>query len=116
MKALFGISSTPEYADYDSSIVNKSFAPQIHSSSLFPRINPDYSNDYLCELSDVFCYNFFDTEDACIIKLKIEYIKHHTTIAFPTILFVKNAVTIADYSITSKNAPDVINGKIEFLG
>ena len=112
MKKLFGINSTPEYSNYYTSIVNKSFVPQYHASSSFPGFIPNYSEDFANELEDTFCYDFFETGETCIIKLKFEYIKHHTTIAFPTVIFVQGELCSAEYSITSRNAPEVISGTI----
>ena len=113
MKKMFGIASTPEYSNYYASIVNKSFVPSHHATSSFPGITPNYSDDFVNELEDTFCYDFFETGETCIIKLKFEYIKHHTTIAFPTVIFVQGELFSAEYSITSRNAPEVINGIIE---
>lgn len=36
-----------------------------------------------------------------------------TTVAFPTILFVKNEIDEIPYKITSKNNPDVVEGCIK---
>ncbi len=47
------------------------------------------------------------------LKLKVDYIKHNTTVAFPTILFVKNEIDEIPYKITSKNNPDVVEGCIK---
>lgn len=52
-------------------------------------------------------------EYACLTKLKVDYIKHNTTVAFPTILFVKNEIDEIPYKITSKNNPDVVEGCIK---
>lgn len=46
-------------------------------------------------------------------KHSVDYIKHNTTVAFPTILFVKNEIDEIPYKITSKNNPDVVEGCIK---
>ena len=56
---------------------------------------------------------FYSSEDKYIVKLKVDYIKHNTTVAFPTILFVKNEIDEIPYKITSKNNPDVVEGCIK---
>ena len=38
---------------------------------------------------------------------------YNTTVAFPTILFVKNEIDEIPYKITSKNNPDVVEGCIK---
>ena len=57
--------------------------------------------------------SFYSSEDKYILKLKVDYIKHNTTVAFPTILFVKNEIDEIPYKITSKNNPDVVEGCIK---
>lgn len=58
-------------------------------------------------------YGFYSSEDKYIVKLKVDYIKHNTTVAFPTILFVKNEIDEIPYKITSMNNPDVVEGCIK---
>lgn len=114
MSGLFGIRSTSVYSDYDSSIVtSKRFSPHISTPSIFPGYTPDYSDDFERELSDVFCYSCFEEGEDYIVKLKIDYIKHNTTIAFPTIIFIKEPCKSIPYQITSKNSPEIVTGKIE---
>lgn len=112
MKEMFGISSTSEYLDYSASIINKHFTPHMRSINPLPGYTPDYSDDYENELGDVFCYSIFEEGDLCIVKLKVEYIKHNTTIAFPSVIFIQGACNSIDYTITSKNSPEVTQGKI----
>ena len=112
MEEMFGIGSTSEYLDYSASIINRHFTPHMRSSKIFPGYTPDYSDDYINELEDVFCYSVFEEGDLCIVKLKVEYIKHNTTIAFPSVIFIQDAFSSIDYTITSKNSPEVTQGKI----
>ena len=66
--------------------------------------------DFIDELNDVFCYSIYSSRENYIVKLKVDYIKHNTTVAFPSILFVKDKITEIPYKITSKNNPDVVKG------
>lgn len=112
MSSLFGIESTAEYIEYSESEQNG----RIHYSARpygLPGYVPNYSDDFVNELNDVFCYAFYSNENKYIVKLKIDYIKHNTTVAFPTILFVKNEIAEIPYKITSKNNPDVVEGCIK---
>ena len=113
MEEMFGIGSTSEYLDYSESIVKRQLSPHLRSSTAFPGYTPDYRDDYENELGDVFCYSVFEEGDLYIVKLKVEYIKHNTTIAFPSIIFIKDVCSSIDYTITSKNSPEVTQGKIE---
>ncbi|WP_289302146.1 hypothetical protein [Sporofaciens musculi] len=41
--------------------------------------------------------------------------EYHTSIAFPTVIFVKKKPQIISYTITSKNVSDIIVGEIEVI-
>ena len=114
MSELFGISSTSTYSDYDSSIVtSRHFSPRVSTPSIFPGYAPDYSDDFENELADIFLYSFFDEGEEYIVKLKFDYIKHNTTIAFPSIIFIKESFKLIPYTITSKNSPEIVSGEIK---
>lgn len=116
MSEIFGICSTSTYSDYDSSIVtSRRFSPHVSSPSVFPGYTPDYSDDFESELADVFCYSCFDEGTEYIVKLKFDYIKHNTTIAFPSIIFVKEPFEAMPYTITSKNSPEIVSGEIKII-
>lgn len=114
MHEIFGICSTSMYSSYDSSIsTNRRFSSHVSMPSIFPGHTPDYSNDFESELADVFCYSCFDEGEKCIVKLKYGYIKHNTTIAFPSVIFVKELFETIPYTITSKNSPTIVSGEIK---
>ncbi len=108
---LFGIGSTAEYNDYYESVQS---TPNYASPSSYglPRYAPDYKKDCAEEFENVFCYAIYDYGDNYIIKLKIDYIKHNTTVAFPTILLLKNNIKEIPYKITSKNNPEIVSGTL----
>lgn len=112
MSVLFGIESTSEYIEYSKSERDGRTSYRARPYGL-PGYVPDYSDDFADELKDVFCYAFYSNENKYIVKLKVDYIKHNTTVAFPTILFMKNEIAEIPYKITSKNNPDVVEGCIK---
>lgn len=113
MSEIFGICSTSVYSDYDSSIVtSRRFSPRISTPPIFPGYTRDHSDDFESELADVFCYSCFDEGEKYIVKLKFDYIKHNTTIAFPSVIFIKEPFGAIPYTITSKNSPEVVSGEI----
>ena len=63
----------------------------------------------------MFCYSIYLDNDKFIVKLKVDYIKHNTTVAFPSILFVNDVISEIPYKITSKNNPNVVNGVLKVL-
>lgn len=109
---LFGIKGKPKYIEYSESEQNGRTPYGARPYGL-PGYVPDYSDDFADELKNVFCYAFYSSEDKYIVKLKVDYIKHNTTVAFPTILFMKNEIDEIPYKITSKNNPDVVEGCIK---
>lgn len=111
---LFGIRSTADYLDYSASKPDAGKpipmpAPMHAPISMYYQ-EPDYSEAFVGTIEDTFCYAVYQKEDRSIVKLKFNYIKHNTTVAFPSVIFLKNKPSNIPYKITSKNNPDVIEG------
>lgn len=105
LSQLLGIPETQNYIDFDSSKT-----PTTSGFHYSPPKAPidwmyqgrDYEEDYLKELADAFEYSFFEDGDYVIVRLHIDYLKHNTTVAFPTVLFVAESITSIEYTIRSK--------------
>ena len=112
MSVLFGINSTAEYIEYSESERNipTTYTPRPVG---LPGYVPNYSDDFIEELNDVFSYSIYSNGENYIVKLKVDYIKHNTTVAFPSVLFIKDELTEIPYKITSKNNPDVVEGVLQ---
>lgn len=112
MSVLFGIDGTAEYIEYSES--ERSVTPHyIQHSYGLPGYVPNYSDDFIAELNDIFCYSVYPSEGNYIVKLKVDYIKHNTSVAFPSILLVKDEIIEIPYKITSKNNPNVVEGVLK---
>ena len=111
MTALLGIPGTAEYGDYDSSLKQVNQSPTYRANLDFPG-SIDYAAEYKEDLENVFCYDVYMEGEACIVKLKFDYIKHHTTVSFPAAILLKETVSSIPYTITSKNSADVIEGEL----
>jgi len=109
MSILFGINSTAEYVKYSESERNHYSHYTPHSVGL-PGYVPNYSEDFSTELNNVFCYSVYSQRENYIVKLKVDYVKHNTTVAFPTILFINDFVEELTYKITSQNNPNITEG------
>ena len=59
-----------------------------------------------------FIYSVFPEKDKLILKFDIPYLKHNSSVAFPTPLFVTEAVDQIEYRITSKYSPESVEGVI----
>ena len=62
----------------------------------------------------IFNYKIFESEENDIFIFHIGYLKHNTTMAFPSVLIFKDPPKFIDYEITSKHQPEVIKGRINF--
>ena len=69
-------------------------------------------NYYKDSLNDIFIYRYFDKPESDILRFDIEYLKHNTSMAFPSKLLFKNVPRTIEYEITSKFIPDIVKGKI----
>lgn len=110
---LFGIPGTSQYYDYDESNRRVHYRP-VGINNYFG-IEPDYSDDYYNELNNVLDYEVFNGADCCIVRLKMEYIKHNTAIAFPSIIILNSAINRVKYQISSKNTSEITNGILEIV-
>ena len=113
METLFGICGTHEYYNYHNA--NKEKQRFYSSAVSLPGQTPDYESDYHNELSNIFSYLVYDETDKTIIKIKFQYIKHNTFVAFPTPFMMRKIVDSIPYSITSKNIEGPVNGSIEVI-
>lgn len=107
---IFSIKKTETYADYDSS-----FKERKAVDFSIPEEGDEFENNYRNTMNQLFCYEIFKKNDLCIVKLHLDYIKQHTSIAFPTPLFV-NTKCLTDkitYRIISKNNPDIVENELE---
>ena len=77
-----------------------------------PSIMQDRCRSFREEFSSTFGYKTFIDKSKCIVKHNIPYIKQHTKIAFPTVLFVKDSYIEIPYTITSKHCKDIVQDKL----
>lgn len=68
---------------------------------------------YMDEINQLFCYKLFEKEDCDVLTFHVNYLKHNTRMAFPSVLIFHDAPESIDYEMTSKHSPNVIKGKIE---
>lgn len=109
----FGIPSTSAYLHYDSSQKQgQPYYPQTTSGFPYLGRRRNLSKEYKDTLEDTFLYNYYVEGDVIKVKLWMEYIKHNTTVAFPTVLFVTEAVADIQYSITSKHNENITEGTL----
>lgn len=110
---LLSIPATAQYKAFQDSQKPMPFRAKTPSSLLYsPFSSRNYKADYANALADTYCYDFYQYDDKAIMKVKFDYIKHHTVIAFPTPIFFQTSPHEIEYTITSKNSADIISGKM----
>lgn len=110
MRDLFGIAETAYYSNYDLSKKDRSYSVS-ETNNYYPGLTqPNYEESYYKGLKEAFFYSIFPEKDMHIVKLKFDYIKHNTAIAFPTIFFINENLKQIPYKITSKNNPSIVEG------
>lgn len=67
---------------------------------------------YQDDIREIFCYQFFTKDDCDILTFHVDYLKHNTKMAFPSVLVLKNSPEIIEYEITSKYIADVVKGAL----
>jgi len=72
-----------------------------------------YEQQFIDNLKHIFCYKYFSRDDYDILKFHVNYLKHNTTMAFPSILIFKEFPEFIEYEITSRYIPNIVKGKIE---
>ena len=92
------------YGDYNSALKKARQIQTYRSSPVLPG-NIDYAESYCDALEDILCYDIYLDGDSYVIKLKFDYLKHHTMVAFPAAILLKG--------ITSKNSAEVIDGVLK---
>jgi len=111
---LFCIAETSKYIDYSSSKTSRDVPAYVP-----PSVSPFYASSSSAEdsfyenLDEVFEYSSFIEDDTVILKIRFDYIKHNTAVAFPCVLFVnETSISDVDYQITSKYVDSVCTGTI----
>lgn len=110
---LLSIPPTAQYKAYEDSQKSGSYAgttPNLPPLGLI--MSRNYHEEFRKSIADIYCYEIFAEKDQCIMKVKFDYIRHHTVIAFPTPIFLRQVPTEIEYTITSQNSPDILSGKL----
>ena len=67
------------------------------------------------DVNRIFCYKYFKKDKCDIISFHVNYLKHNTTVAFPSLLVFKDIPKEIKYVISSKHSSDVIRGEIKVI-
>lgn len=109
LNEVFHTYPTADYLDYNESIIrHKPIATQIDT---VPNIfGTNTSQKFKDSLYDIFGYDVYLAEDKYIVKIKFDYIKHNTSVAFPSMILLRHDINGIPFTITSKHCPEKITG------
>ncbi len=74
-----------------------------------------YKSNYSKIINNIFCYEIFEKQDCDVLVFHVNYLKHNSKIAFPSVLLFKEKPNYIEYEIKSKHNPEVKKGKIKIL-
>ena len=107
---------TADFLDYRDSIVRH--RPIVTPVDPVPDIfgtTYDTSQEFKNKLYDTFGYDVYFAEDKYIVKLKFNYIKHNTSVAFPSMILLHHDINEITFTITSKHCPEKITGVLSVI-
>ena len=116
-RSAFQIKATDEIDSYSGySLMPTRFDYTFTNPLNLPSAREEYESSkikYMDEINRLFCYELFEKEDCDVLTFHVDYLKHNTRMAFPSVLVFHDIPESIDYEITSKHSADVIKGKIE---
>ena len=72
----------------------------------------ELKNQYDNLLNSIFLYKEFISDENDILKFHIKYLKHNSSMAFPSVLMFDNVPDSIEYEISSKYLPEITKGNI----
>lgn len=113
-----GSDSIEEYGDYPMQLPSYKDIriPDILNQKSAQEEYELHKKDYRESLNSLFLYRYYEDEVHEFLTFHIKYLKHNTSMAFPSVLMFKNTPPYIEYEISSKHVPDIMKGKLEFKG
>ena len=75
----------------------------------------DSKQKYEDSINQIFCYEIFEKQEEDILVIHLEYLKHNTKMAFPSVLAFTNIPDTISYEISSKHSSKVIRGNLKMV-
>ncbi len=113
---MFEISRCARYLSYEDSIKkNISVATVPHTPDIFGLNRRNYQEEYAEEFEEALGYEIYNNGNEVFIKLRMDYIKHNSIVAFPAPVLLKKIPSIIKYEIRSRHIAEVISGTINVI-
>lgn len=73
----------------------------------------DSKEKYTDIINNLCCFELFENKDEDVLLIHVSYLKHHTSVTFPSALVFKSVPESIEYEITSKHTADIIKGTLK---
>ena len=106
--------SISAYSDYP--IMPQRFSHHMTDPFNKPTATQEYEESkkkYTDIVNNLYCFELFEKENDDIMLIHVSYLKHHTSVAFPSALVFSSVPESIEYEITSKHTADVIKGTLK---
>lgn len=116
LRQMLEIKRCAGYLAYEDSIKNNTpVQTMMHTQDIFGFNRVDYQKEYAEEFEDALGYEIYDNGDTRVLKLRMDYIKHNTIVAFPAPVILNNIPSTVKYEIRSRHNSKVITGTMEII-
>lgn len=117
LELVFNIKETDNYNKYEFNEPNLPNSNKIYRPLPFIEKSrdeqyEDNKEDYRDTLNTIFQYRIVEKTNTDVLMFNIDYLKHNSSMAFPSVLMIKNVPETIEYEITSKYIPEVIKGTL----
>lgn len=119
IKCLFTISENEKIDSYSGYFpMPQDYSDLISSSDIFfneENVKEKYNinkRKYKNGINNIFCYKVFESANDKVLCFHIQYLKHNTNMAFPSILLFNRVPTCIKYEISSKHISEIVKGEI----
>lgn len=100
--------TTIEYDNYPSAIPR--YIPKDFGYFMSQKDYDDFKREYMDDLERIMCFEVFEKEEYDVFRFKVNYLKQHAKMLFPSKIFLNNNNIKIRYEISSKYSPNVIEG------
>lgn len=73
----------------------------------------DSKQKYEDSINQIFCFEIYEKDDEDVLVIHLDYLKHNTKMALPSVLVFKNVPDTISYEISSKHTSEVTCGVLK---
>ena len=81
-----------------------------------PSVEEEYEDSkqkYEDSINQIFCFEIYEKDDEDVLVIHLDYLKHNTKMALPSVLVFKNVPETISYEISSKHTSEVTCGVLK---